>query len=266
MDELWKGILEPPLKGRIPKPRRNGITMLIDKGLSVNETRELLTMSAAYIDFIKLTFGTVAFYNTSTLQDKIRLAETDNVYLYPGGTFFEIAWWQGKTEKYFEKLVNLGFQWVEISDGSLEIPASARKNAIRAAISAGLNVITEIGKKNPQEQPDDERLIATGNADLNAGVVWVIVEARESGQGIGIYDSQGKVINEKLAKLSGELPLEKIIWEAPLKSQQARLINDFGPNVNLGNIPPAEALALEALRLGFRSDTWKTAVPFLVTV
>lgn len=257
MAQIWQGILEAPLQGRIVKPRTYGITMLIDKGLSKNETKELLAMNAAYIDLIKLTFGTAALYDQETLIEKILLTESYGVQMYPGGTFFEIALWQRKSRAYFEKLAELGFKWVEISDGSLTFSTAERVTAIQAALSCGLKVITEVGKKDSLKQPDEDTLIRTALNDLETGAVWVIIEARESGQGIGIYDGKGNIITEKLAKLSAELPLEKIIWEAPLKSQQAKMINDFGPNVNLGNIPPAEAMALEALRLGYRSDTWK---------
>jgi phosphosulfolactate synthase len=263
MTESWQGILESPLKGRAFKPRTTGITMLIDKGLSENETGDLLEMNASFIDFIKLTFGTVALYRQEALVNKITLAKEYDVDLYPGGTFFEIALWQGKSGVYFDKLKELGFEWVEISDGSLDIPEQKRKMAIKEALSTGLRVITEVGKKNPAAEQDGSIMIKTALEDLETGAAWIIIEARESGQGIGIYDNKGGIITEKLTKLSAELPLEKIIWEAPLKNQQARLINDYGPNVNLGNIPPAEAMALEALRLGFRSDTWNPKSIFI---
>lgn len=257
MESLWGGVLKPPLAGRNQKPRSTGITMLIDKGLSPAETNNLLEMSAAFIDFIKLTFGTAALYQRDALNRKLELAAAKGVAIYPGGTFFEIAYWQNQTEQFFVKLRELGFKWVEISDGTIHLPLSERCKAIEGAFRAGLKVITEAGKKNPNFQPDEPSLIETINNDLKMGVSWVIIESRESGQGIGIYDKQGCIIEEKFNRLNQSVPWEKLIWEAPLKQQQVRLINEFGPNVNLGNIPPAEALALEALRLGLRSDTWK---------
>jgi phosphosulfolactate synthase len=257
MTDLWQGILEAPVQGRLKKPRIQGITMIIDKGLSVKETIDFLDLNSEFIDFIKLTFGTTALYKPETLKEKISTAKEYGIPVYPGGTFFEIALWQNKSEPYFRKIAELGFTWVEISDGTIEIPINKRTSAIDDALSCGLHVITEVGKKEVSNQLDENIYIQTALQDLEAGASWVIIEARESGQGIGIYDNKGSIINEKLTKLSTELPIGKIIWEAPLKSQQARLINDFGPNVNLGNIPPAEAMALEALRIGYRSDTWK---------
>jgi len=257
MNSNWEGLLDPPMKGRLSKPRKSGITMLFDKGLSIGETRDLLSTNAPFIDFIKLTFGTAALYPKHVLIDKIDLASDFEVAVYPGGTFFEIALWRDKRDLYFQSLVELGFQWVEISDGSLEIPFDERSAAIRKAKFFGLNVITEVGKKEARNQPSEDILALTARRDLEEGANWVIIEGRESGKGIGIYDNQGAIIMDKLNTLKLQMNPETIIWEAPLKTQQVVLINEFGPNVNLGNIPPSEIMALEALRLGYRSDTWK---------
>jgi len=256
MDYLWEEIT-PPLSGRLHKPRAAGMTMLIDKGLSLTETAALLEQTASFIDFIKLSFGTAALYQTAILKQKIRLAAAKEVIVYPGGTFLEIAFWRNKLSSCLKILQEYDFQWVEISDGTLEISEKQRLAMISAALSAGFKVIAEVGKKDPEVKLDDNRLIETALRDLEAGADRVIIEARESGKGIGIYDAQGAVIAAKLNLINEKIPPDKIIWEAPLKNQQAALINQFGPNVNLGNIPPAEALALEALRLGYRSDTWK---------
>lgn len=257
MNYAWEGLLEAPLPGREAKPRKSGVTMLIDKGLTVHETRDLLSMNAPFIDFLKLTFGTAALYPKSVLMEKIELASDLDVAVYPGGTFFEIALWQEKSELYFQSLIDLGFGWVEISDGSLTISSRKRSMAIQNAREAGLKVITEVGKKDAENQPSGDWLAETARRDFEEGAEWVIIEGRESGKGIGIYDHHGEVMVDKFNDLSRQLDLGKIIWEAPLKAQQALLINEFGPNVNLGNIPPSEIMALEALRRGFRSDTWK---------
>ena len=256
MEELW---VEPPQQGRLAKPRQTAITMLIDKGLSLSETRDLLEVSAAYIDLIKLGFGTAALYPSRLLEKKIALTEEYGVALYPGGTLFELHFWQGKADSYFHKLRRSGFRWVEISDGTIELNDVERSQAIIQAREAGLEVITEVGKKNLLQQPDEASLADKAQRDLELGARWVIIEARESGHGVGIYDADGKIIAAKLSLLTRELPQHRVIWEAPLKNQQADLINRFGPNVNLGNIPLSESLALEALRLGFRNDTWKAA-------
>ncbi len=257
MDKIWSSLLETPQNGRLTKPRQVGITMIIDKGLSLPETENLLSLNAPYIDLIKLSFGTTVLYPETTLVKKLALAAEYQIPLYPGGTFFELCYTQQKADTYFQLLRRLGFQWVEISDGTIELPVTDRNRAIRQALEHGLKVITEVGKKNPVAQPEETLLAWEGLSDIEAGASWVIIEARESGQGIGVYDSKGNIINDKIAAFTDRLPLNRVIWEAPLKNQQAWLINQFGPNVNLGNIPPTEAMALEALRLGLRSDTWK---------
>lgn len=230
--------------------------MIIDKGLSIAETRSLVEMDAAYFEFLKLSFGTAVLYDPAVLMNKIHLAAEYDIQVYPGGTFFEVAFSQDKTDVYLEKMAELNFKWVEISDGTIEIPAHERELAIKKSISMGFDVITEVGKKDAANQPDIATLVEAALLDLNHGARFVIIEARESGHGIGIYDQQGKVLEQKFAVLKRDLPVESLIWEAPLKNQQAQLINEFGPNVNLGNVPPGDAMALEALRLGLRSDTW----------
>lgn len=256
MNTIWDGIINPPLTGRSLKPRSSGISMILDKGLSLLETKTLLETSSAFIDFIKLSFGTIALYDPYTLTCKIELAQEYGIPVYPGGTFLEIAVWEEHYEACLRKLASFKMNWVEISDGTIHLPLSQRKTLIHQAREYGFKVITEVGKKNPESQPDEDQLITTALADLEAGAEWVIIEARESGKDIGVYDHNGSIISDKLTKLSNALPLTQIIWEAPLKSQQASLINQFGPGVNLGNIPPADVMALEALRWGLRSDTW----------
>lgn len=262
MNPFWEGIINPPLAEHPSKPRSSGISMILDKGLSLAETRALLETSAAFIDFIKLSFGTIALYDPYTLTCKIELAHEYGTFVYPGGTFLEIAVWQERFEPCLQKLTALKMNWVEISDGTIELPHEKRVALIQRAKDHGFSVITEVGKKNPAAQPDDDCLIRTAQSDLDNGADWIIIEARESGKNIGVYDRQGDIIEEKLTKLRRELPLSRIIWEAPLKSQQADLINRFGPNVSLGNIPPSDAMALEALREGFRSDTWHPVKTF----
>jgi len=257
LNDLWEDLFKPPISGRKSKPRDTGITMLLDKGLTAPELHNLLELCAPYIDLIKLSFGTTALYPLPILNEKIALTKKFGLHLYAGGTFFELAASQAKIEPYFERLLTLGFEWVEISDGTIEIPLPQRITTIKLANQLGLKIITEVGKKDPDLSMENSAMIKLILADLNAGAKWVIIEARESGQGIGIYDEKGNICPEKLDGLEANLPLNKLMWEAPQKSQQAALINRFGPNVNLGNISPSETMALEALRFGLRSDTWQ---------
>lgn len=196
-------------------------------------------------------------YPQEILTAKIRLSQKYQIPIYPGGTFLEIALWEQKFDTCLENLKQLGFEWLEISDGTLTISPSERQNLIAKAIQAGFQVITEVGKKDTANQPHIAAIARLVLDDLAAGAKKVIIEARESGTGIGIYDQEGGIITEKVEVLREALPIDKIIWEAPLKKQQVELIKLFGPNVNLGNLAPTEVMALEALRRGLRNDTWK---------
>jgi phosphosulfolactate synthase len=253
-------LLVPPLTGRKPKPRATGMTMIIDKGLSLNETQSLLELNNDYIDLIKLAFGTMLLYPSPILTAKINLAKQYGIHLYPGGTFGELVHWRQQAATLYPRLRDLGFEWLEISDGTLTISPVEREHRIAQARRAGFQVITEVGKKDTAGQLAPEEIVRQVRTDLDNGATWVIIEGRESGSGVGIFDPKSRIHREMLEFLCQQIPLDQIIWEAPLKHQQAELITLLGVNVNLGNIPPAEALALEALRQGLRSDTWQAVL------
>lgn len=259
--KAWDGVIEAPQTNRTSKPRKTGITMVIDKGLGLNQVDDLLATAGDYVDVVKLTFGTSAFYDFSLLQEKVRRLQAGGIKVMPGGTFLEVAVWRNVVESYLERAKELGFMAIEVSDGTINIPRRRRQEIIRLCLEWGFTVITEVGKKDPKESPPLSELIETAKHDLANGAFKVIVEAREAGRGVGIFDHEGKTRQEDMEKLaSGVGDPDVLIWEAPLKNQQQDLILRFGPNVNLGNIPPEEILALEALRQGLRGDTLKRAV------
>lgn len=256
--KAWAGVVEFPLSGRKDKPRETGLTMVIDKGLGLKATKDLLKLSADYIDFLKLGFGTSAFYSEKLLKEKIKLAREYQVDIYPGGTFLEVAIIQDRVEHYLIRAKELGFTTLEISDGTISLEAQKRADIIQKAIKAGFKVLTEVGKKEPKEEVAREQTLEQIKKDLENGAWKVILEGRETGIGIGIYDKSGAIKEDDFqALLAGIKDRETIIWEAPLKSQQQELIIQFGPNINLGNIQTADILALEALRVGLRGDTLK---------
>ncbi|HHT47921.1 MAG TPA: phosphosulfolactate synthase [Firmicutes bacterium] len=244
------------MPGRCGKPRQTGCTMLLDKRLGLSETRDLLELAGDYIDIIKLTFGTSALYPEAVLREKIKLIRSYEVDVYPGGTLFEIAFWQNKMESYLEYAADIGFTGIEVSDGTITLSAKERRQAIQTAKAYGFKVVTEVGKKNgaPLSILRMQQIIAD---DLEHGAHKVIIEGRESGKAVGIFDQNGKVKEAEMEALVHVLPNPEsvLIWEAPLKCQQVTLIKRFGPNVNLGNIAPEEVLAVEALRRGLRGDT-----------
>lgn len=253
---FWPSEWRDPSARREEKPRRHGLTMVIDKGLGIHQCEDLINVAAAYIDVYKLGFGTLALYPLPILQRKISLARQNQIDIMPGGTFFEIACHQGEVERYVSRICALGCNAVEISDGTLPISPQLRRQAISLAREAGLTVYSEYGKKAADFVADKESLLQALEADLAAGASYVIVEARESGN-VGVFDKQGKVDATFLREVqlaAGSLA-EKLIWEAPQKHQQVSLLQTLGFQVNLGNIAPTDILSVESLRRGLRGDT-----------
>jgi phosphosulfolactate synthase len=239
------------------KDSRQGITMVIDKGLGGNQFHDLLDTAGAYIDYVKLGFGTTALYPHHVLEQKLQLATKFGVQLYPGGTFFEVAHHQQMMEDYFETMKQIGFSKIEISDGTIELRSQDRQDAIQLAKEYGFDVITEYGKKTAGSVVEVNALLETIVQDLSCGSGYIIIEGRESGENVGIYDNNGSVHEEFFLLVDQLKPFSNhIIWEAPKKSQQVELMNWFGPNVHLGNIAPEEVYSVESLRRGLRSDTF----------
>lgn len=255
----WQELLKFPLPGRSRKPRRDGLTMVIDKGIGLNETRDLLDMASPYIDMIKLGFGTPALYNQTILREKIRLVTSHGIDIFPGGTFLEVAIMQGKMQDFIQTACDFGFTAVEVSDGTIDLSDRLREQAVEMAAGLGLKVLTEVGKKEPGNALCFKDLIRLARKDLNNGACWVIVEGRDPGKDVGLYDDQGRLIEKELLELLSTLEDPSLlIWEAPDKEQQQDLILRLGVNVNIGNVSPREVIALEALRVGLRADTLMT--------
>jgi phosphosulfolactate synthase len=258
---IWRNFITFPLGERLAKPRTQGLTMILDKGIGLGETRDMLSTAGQYIDFIKLGFGTAALYNNDILEEKINLVKAYNIDIYPGGTFLEVALFQNRLEEFLYLSKQLGFSCIEVSDGTIKVTPEVRERAIAKAREMGFKVLTEVGKKVGDDNPPIPEMAEIIRSDLKNGAFKVILEGRESGINVGLYDEQGNFIKDDLDMLLSEIADPRIIfWEAPQKDQQLELINRFGPNVNLGNIAPGEIMALEALRVGLRADTLKTAV------
>jgi phosphosulfolactate synthase len=242
---------------RTTKPRTNGVTMVMDKGLGLHAFEDMLSIAAPYVDFIKLGFGTLALTPEHIAKEKLKLAQQYGVNLYPGGTFFEVAHIEQQIENYLDWLQELGFKWVEISNGVVEYQAEERSSYIKKAKKKNFQVITEIGKKDAGSTTAISFFIEQFQSDVEAGASYVILEGRETGENIGIFNEQGDVDVDYVQNLHHSIDSNKCIWETPKKSQQVTLMKIIGSQVNLGNIAPADALAVEALRHGLRADTIK---------
>ncbi|MBM7867773.1 phosphosulfolactate synthase [Heliobacterium gestii] len=258
---LWFPPVSWPTGFRNEKPRTQGVTMIFDKGIGLVSFHDLLEMAADHIDFIKLGFGSAALYRPEILEQKVNLARRYGVEVYVGGTLGEIAYWQGGYEELLAGLQAVDIRWVEISDGTIQIPSRERRALIRKVTDRGFQVLTEVGKKDPRQTLPLPAIIRQIREDLAEGASYVIVEGRESGKGVNFYDSKGEIRDDDLeAMVEAVGKVDALLWEAPMKEQQQALIKRFGVNVNLGNIPVHEAIALESLRRGLRSDTLALAI------
>lgn len=259
------GVLRPPLGGRegASAPKAPGaVTMVMDKGLGLRGTVDLVEVASAYIDYWKLPFGSALLYPERRLREKVSVIRAAGIVAYPGGTALEIALEQDRLEAFFEWAEAMGMNGVEVSDGTIELTAERRRDAIERAARRGFAVLTEVGKKMRGSRFDPGEFWRQVADDRAAGAGHVIVEGRESGKGVGIYDDSGAIDPDELGRLAdgGEDPA-RLIWEAPDKEQQVSIIERLGPQVGLGNVPPGEVLALECLRQGLRSDTFRWTLP-----
>jgi phosphosulfolactate synthase len=259
--KAWEGVFRMPEPGRSMKPRTNGFTMVLDKGLGPKATEDLMATAADYIDSLKFTFGTSAFYDERILREKVEIVTGAGVDIYPGGTFLEVTVWQNRYAEYLKRAKELGFTAVEVSDGTMEMSLDVRADCIKRALDAGFKVVTEVGKKSPDEKVATAKMHRQIAHDLEMGATIVIVEAREAGKGVGVFDKSGAVDESEVDDIvAGVADPDKLMWEAPIKNQQQYMILRFGNNVSLGNIPTTDVLALEALRQGLRGDTLKRAL------
>jgi phosphosulfolactate synthase len=242
---------------RPPKPRNDGLTMVMDKGLSLREAEDFAAVGSEYVDFVKLGFGTSVI--TPDVDRKIKIYQKAGMEVYLGGTLFEAFIIRGLYREYIELLKDSGIRMVEISDGSYEFEHAEKLEYIRM-LSNDFTVISEVGSKKKNIIFTPEEWVDMMKSELEAGSVKVIAEARESGT-IGIYNDDGSVNLELINTISKQVGFHNVLWEAPQKPQQAWFILNFGANVNLGNIAPNEIIALESLRLGLRSDTFFRFLP-----
>lgn len=237
---------------RTTKPRNYGLTMVMDKGLSLQEAKNFLSISAPHVDILKLGFGTS--FVTPNLREKIEVYQAANIPVYFGGTLFEAFLIRNQMDDFISVIKDYGIKHVEVSDGSITIP-HAEKCGYIEKLSKIATVLSEVGSKDAEHIIPPYKWIELMNAELSAGASYVIAEARESGN-VGIYRGSGEVREGLVQEILTQVPSEKIIWEAPQKAQQLYFLELIGCNVNLGNLAPSEVIALEAMRVGLRGDTF----------
>ena len=249
MKEILKQIPE-----RSPKPRKIGLTMMMDKGLSIREAENFLETCYEHTDIVKLGFGTSIL--TPNIAEKIKLYKDNGMLVYPGGTLFEAFAIRNQLADYKKYLNKTGLNMLEISDGSMFMDHKLKCSYIQE-FAKDFKVISEVGSKDTSVEISSENWIKWMRNELEAGSWKVIAEAREGGN-VGVFDGDGGIKSELIKEITQHISDSDILWEAPNKNQQIWFIEQFGVNVNLGNISPNSVIPLECLRLGLRGDTFHT--------
>ena len=240
------------IPARTSQPRTNGLTMVMDKGLSIREVHDFMSVAGVHADIIKLGFGTS--FVTPNLREKIEAYQSYNVPVYFGGTLFEAFLIRNQFADFIAVCKDYGLTHVEVSDGSITIP-HAEKCGYIEKLTKHFTVLSEVGSKDAAHIIAPYKWIELMRAELEAGSTYVIAEAREAGN-VGIYRGSGEVREGLVQEILTQIPDEKILWEAPQKAQQLYFLELIGCNVNLGNIAPNEVIPLESMRIGLRGDTF----------
>jgi len=247
----------PFLPERTLQPREAGVTMMMDKGLSTRQAEDFVAASSHLADIIKLGFGTSIV--SKNLKEKIKIYKDAGLRVYVGGTLFEAFYIRNKVDAYRKFIDDLGLDTIEVSDGSIILEHNIKCDVINQ-LAKDYRVLSEVGSKEAGILISPAKWISMMKAELDAGSWKVIAEARESGN-VGIYRPNGSAHVMLVNRIMSKIPSESILWEAPIKSQQAWFIKHIGANVNLGNIAHDDVIPLETLRLGLRGDTFFQFLP-----
>jgi phosphosulfolactate synthase len=241
---------------RPEKPRTKGLTMIMDKGLSLNEAENMVVLKSELTDIVKLGFGTSLL--TRYIDKKISLYKEAGIDVYTGGTLFEAFIVRNQIDDFYRLMDKLKLEMVEVSDGCIQMEHDKKCELIHK-LSKDFKVISEIGSKDESLTIEDDKWISYMKKELEAGSWKVIAEAREGGN-VGMFENNGDIKGKLIKNITKEIDISNILWEAPLKKQQIWFINEFGANVNLGNISPNSIISLECLRLGLRGDTFNNYI------
>jgi phosphosulfolactate synthase len=240
------------VKSRPQKPRECGITMMLDKGLGSRQLADLIEMAGDYVDLAKLGWGTSCI--TNNLTEKITRYRQNGISVYFGGSLFEFFVQQGRFDEYRKLLDEFKIEFVEVSNGIIEMEQDQKLEYIRT-LSRDFLVLSEVGSKVPETIISPFKWVQYIKAEIEAGATRIITEGRESGKA-GIFRPTGEVRDGLIEEILEEIDPNKLIFETPLKHQQVWFIKRLGPEVNLGNILPEDFISLETLRLGIRADTF----------
>jgi phosphosulfolactate synthase len=245
------------LPERTVRPRESGITMVMDKGISLKSAEDFVESYADYVDFVKLGFGTSVV--SKHVKEKIKIYQKAGIKTYLGGTLFEAFVARGKFDEYQKFIDSYGLDTAEVSDGSINIAHDSKCKFI-STLAKNFTVLSEVGSKEEGIIIHPAKWVSMMKAELEAGSFKVIAEARESGT-VGIFHKNGSAHSMLITRITNKIKPTDIIWETPQKAQQVYFINLFGANVNVGNISVDDVIPLETLRIGLRGDTFFNYMP-----
>ena len=239
------------LPRRPPKPRSDGITHVIDPGLSARDAEGLMESVAPFVDLVRLGWGSA--YVTRELQRKLDVYRAHDIPPMLGGTLTELAWLHGKVDGLRRWLDELGIRHVEVSSGVVPMPPEEKAELI-ATLARDRTVYAEVGEKDPRALMAPYRWVALIREALEAGATQVVCEGRADGSA-GVFRPDGEVRTGLIDEIVHEIDIHRLIFEAPQRHQQIWFIERYGPDVNFGNIDPSDVIPLETLRVGLRADT-----------
>ncbi len=249
MTDPGAGFLDLP--SRAAKPRALGLTHVIDRGAPLPAFDAMVEWLGDIADVWKFGWGTA--YIDQTIRNKVDILRRRQIVACPGGTLLEIARLRRRVDRFLGWAADVGFAAIEVSNGATRMAGSDKRRLISQA-SLHFQVFSEVGSKDPAVVLRPTQWVSEVRADLEAGARWVLLEGRESGT-VGLYDSEGRAREDVVDAVVAAADVERLVFEAPRKEQQAWFIRRCGSNVNLGNLSPDEALSLETMRLGLRADT-----------
>lgn len=241
-----------------------GLTMVIDPGLPTGAFTDVVASHGEHIDLVKFGWGTALV--TRDLDRKAAVLREAGIGFSFGGTLFERCLLTGQLDEFLALVERTGATHIEVSNGTVPLDQHAKAEYVRR-MARYRPVLAEVGYKDAERSarlsPAD--WVAAIREDLDAGASLVITEARESGRS-GIARPDGRLRDDVLRAVLAAVDPGRMLFEAPTKDLQVELIRAIGPEVNLGNIAPADVIGVATLRRGLRGDTLLQLAPRVASV
>lgn len=230
------------------------ITMVIDRLYGL--VKEEFDQISDHVDIVEIGWGLPLIWKEDALSSRIRYYRKNGIRVSTSGTLLEHAIFRNTLEATLKRVHRLGFDLVEISDGIIDLSLEDKTRVSKEVKAHGFDFLVAVGKKDPSSQLSPAETVSQLEAALTLNPVKVVLEGRERGRGVGIYDEGGNIKWNDLRMITNRVDQKEIIFEAPNEAQQASLILELGSEVNLGNVALTSIAALESERQGLRFDTF----------